>query len=121
MFGTEDMPHRPLIRRLVVGLFATCIAIYALMQVGDGEFVAALFWLLAVFAPAVGFVLGARWCRWVVGGCSVLLLLIWSFLVPGAQHEIDRHLVFWAVWVAIEGCLVATVWATLTTPKNKDA
>jgi hypothetical protein len=104
------------VKNTIVGLFAAGVVAVMVLLVRDGEFVFASLWALAVLAPTIAFLLGTRWCGWVVAGFSVVILIFWT-LLPAMQHGIDRHLGFWSGWCIIEGLLAATIWVALTSLK----
>jgi cell division protein FtsW (lipid II flippase) len=106
-----------IVEKTIVGLFAAGGVTIIVMLLHENEFIAASLWALVVFAPAAAFLLGIRWCRWIVCGCAVLLLIFWT-LTPAMQHEVDRHLAFWSMWFAIEGLLAATVWTMIISPNR---
>src|SRR5688572_30099864 len=119
--------RRSLSQKVLVGLFIAIVGLVPAVQTAtDRSFVDAtpmemllrgLIWGTVVIAPAIGYLLGVRWCRYLFSAFALIALLGWSFS-PLAQHAIDRHLAFWCIWTLIEVLLVALVWTVLAGPKE---
>jgi hypothetical protein len=65
--------------------------------------------------PGVLYLLGIRWCRFIVGGFAALFMVFWS-LSPLMQHAIDRHAGFWNLWAIGEIALIAFTFAAFARP-----
>jgi hypothetical protein len=105
------------IRPVLVLLFASALALLLILPIADRQttwrFNAMMAGIaLALLVPAIAFVRGVRWCRFVVATVSLLFLLLWT-LSPIAQHSFDRHAGFWALWTFIEALTIGAVWASL--------
>ena len=101
--------------------FAALAGVLALPTFLEGAHFAATGFLVIVSAPALAFVVGVQWCRWLVSMCAILASIFWA-LLPAMQHAIDRTLGFWISWIAGVGFLVATLWAACSSaikPPNK--
>jgi hypothetical protein len=109
---------RPMADKILVGLFAACLAFVAFRMTEAGEAKAVWVCVAIPFASSSAFILGVRWCRWIVGPICLLFALAW-LLLPAAQHEIDRQFPFWLIWSLVEVFTVSTALACFTTPKSK--
>ena len=95
------------LRRIAIGAYALPLVYhisYSLIRDADGDFLTLA--SVALF-PAILYFCGLRRCRYVVGGFSVLFVLL-LIAVPMAQHAIDRTGKFWFVWCVV---LLAFVFA----------
>jgi hypothetical protein len=109
---------------IAMRLYPTVVAIYSLVilahavdhvvwsanQVGFGDVSVGGYTLhLVALAPAVGYFLGLRWCRYLLGGVAALLGLL-LLLAPLALHEVERTPTFYAYWsVALIAFVVTAI------------
>ena len=80
---------------------------------------ASLILAVVMISPAVGYLAGIRWCRYLFRAFLVVTLIVWTSS-PLAQHAIDRHLPFWCFWAMIEAFLVVLVWRVFADPKKTE-
>ncbi|MDI1250005.1 MAG: hypothetical protein PSV13_14175 [Lacunisphaera sp.] len=104
------------IRNILVVLFAAGIAVIFLgvIEAQAPWWVNAIMIGIALLAvvPAIAFICGIQWCRFVVAAMALLFLLFWP-MSPLAQHAIDRHAAFWIFWALIEALTLGAIWASL--------
>lgn len=109
------------LRNILVVLFAAGIAVIFLGVI-EAQ---APWWVNAIMvgiallavAPAIAFVCGIQWCRFLVAAMALLFLSFWS-MSPLAQHSIDRHAAFWIFWALIEALTIGAIWASLKKPSE---
>ena len=104
--------------KTVVSVYAASFAIYALILaiVGRGGLTALVIALMTV-GPAILFLCGVPWARFLLGLLSLLLFLFWG-LLPLMQHAVDRTGKFWLFWAYFGIVLVAGAAASFLRPSE---
>lgn len=101
-------------QRMIIRLYAVVFLLYAIsLGAREHKLMTTVWFSACTVGPAVPYLLGARWGRWLMGCGSTLLMLPWV-LLPMAQHSIDRTTILWLIWACFGAILLLTAWASFT-------